>query len=159
MCIRDRGYSLSKLKKYSEALSCYDKFLQENPTDKTVLINKISIYRKTGEFEKAIEICDGLLNNNPDEFLVLYHKLRILKKLDRFKESNEICTKIISVYPENGEVLYDMASNFLKLGNIENFLNSLKKAVIVQPNLKNKSKQNKEFENFFSDERFMDIVS
>ena len=52
-----------------------------------------------------------------------------------------------------------MASNFLKLGNIEQFLNSLKKAVIVLPNLKNKSKQNKEFENFFSDERFMDIVS
>ena len=85
--------------------------------------------------------------------------MRILKKLDRFKESNEICTKIISVYPENGEVLYDMASNFLKLGNIEQFLNSLKKAVLVLPSLKNKSKQNKEFENFFSDERFMDIVS
>ena len=52
-----------------------------------------------------------------------------------------------------------MASNFLKLGDEEQFLNSLQKAVNALPNLKNKSKQNKEFEAFFRDERFLNIVS
>ena len=64
-----------------------------------------------------------------------------------------------SIYPENGEVLYEMASNFLKLGDEEQFFNLLRKAVNALPNLKNKSKQNKEFEEFFRDERFLNIVS
>ena len=100
-----------------------------------------------------------MLKNNPDEIIALYHKLRILKKLDRFAESNTICMKLVDIYPENGEVLYEMASNFLKLGDIEQFFNLLQKAVNTLPNLKNKSRQNKEFEQFFTDERFIDIVS
>jgi len=54
IALNNKGYSLSKLKKYSDALVCYDKFLQINPNDKTVLINKISLFRKTGEFHKAV---------------------------------------------------------------------------------------------------------
>ena len=67
-------FQIAELKKYSEALDCYDKFLQDSPNDKTVLINKISLFRKIGEFEKAIEICDYLLKINHDEAIVLYHK-------------------------------------------------------------------------------------
>ena len=41
--LNNKGYSLSKLKKYSEALSCYDKFLQHNfqetPLMSTRLVN------------------------------------------------------------------------------------------------------------------------
>ena len=159
IALNNKGYSLSKLKKYSDALVCYDKFLQINPNDKTVLINKISLFRKTGEFHKAVGICDELLKNNPDELIALYHKLRILKRLNRFAESNTICMKLADIYPENGEVLYEMASNFLKLGDEEQFFNLLRKAVNALPNLKNKSKQNKEFEEFFRDERFLNIVS
>ena len=118
-----------------------------------------SIFRKIGEYDNAIKICDSLLNNNPDETIVLYHKLRIFQKLDRFVESNSICTKLLNIYPENGDILYDMASNFLKLNDIEQFFTSLQKAVNVMPSLKNKSKNNNEFEEFFRNERFMNIVS
>ena len=38
IALNNKGYSLSKLKKYSEALACYDEFLQNSPNDKTVLI-------------------------------------------------------------------------------------------------------------------------
>ena len=62
-------------------------------------------------------------------------------------------------YPENADVLYDMASNFLKLNNIEQFLKFLEKAVNIMPNLKNKSKNNKEFEKVFTNDRFVDITS
>ena len=34
IALNNKGYSLSKLKKYSDALVCYDKFLQINPNDK-----------------------------------------------------------------------------------------------------------------------------
>ena len=48
---------------------------------------------------------------------------------------------------------------FLKLNNIEQFLKFLEKAVNIMPNLKNKSKNNKEFEKVFTNDRFVDITS
>ena len=159
IALNNKGYTFSKLRKYSEALSCYDKSLEKNPIDKTVLINKISLFRKIGELDKALEICDRLLKNNTNETLVLYHKLRILKKLNRFLESNVICKKLLNVYPENGDVLFDMACNFLNMNDNENFLLSLQKAVNIIPSLKIKSKNNKEFEAFHNNEKFLKIVS
>ena len=85
-------------------LKYYNKSLEIEQNDKIVLVNKISLFRKTGQLENAIEICDNILEENPDEFIVLYHKLRLLKKLNRSKESNEICDKILKVYPKNIEV-------------------------------------------------------
>ena len=158
LALNNKGYSFSKLRKYSEALSCYDESLQKNPADKTVLINKISLFRKTGEFQKALEICDKILENNSDETLVLYHKLRILKKLNRFSESNLICKKLLNSYPENGDIMFDMASNFLNMNDNENFLLTLQKAVNIIPNLKRKSKNNKEFKQFHNDKRFLKII-
>ena len=48
---------------------------------------------------------------------------------------------------------------YTKTGDEEQIFNLLRKAVNALPNLKNKSKQNKEFEEFFRDERFLNIVS
>ena len=158
IALNNKGYSFSKLRKYPEALECYNKSLQKNPDDKTILINKISLFRKTGEFDNALKICDDLLEINPDEIIVLYHKLRILNKLDRFFESNMICKRLLNIYPNNGYILYDMASNFLKMGDDKNFLLTLKKAVNEISNLKNKSKNNREFEHFHNNATFMKIV-
>ena len=159
IALNNKGYSFSKLRKYSEALSCYDEYLQKKPHDKTVLVNKISLFRKTGEYHTALKICENLLKSSPNEMIVLYHKLRILKKLDRFLESNVICDKLLNVYPKNGDVLYDMASNFLNMRDNEKFLLTLQKAVNEIPNLKNKSRNNKEFKQFHNNEQFLKMVS
>ena len=41
---------------------------------------------------------------------------------------------------------------------MKKFLSTLQKAVNAIPNLKNKSRNNKEFEQFHNDERFLKIV-
>ena len=158
VALNNKGYSFSKLRDYSKSLICYDECLEKNPKDKTVLLNKISLFRKVGEFDKALSICEKLLKNNPDDMIVLYHKLRILKKLCKFQESNLICKKLLDVYPDNGDILYDMSANFLKMNDIEKFLSTLQKAINAIPNLKNKSKNNKEFVQFHNDNRFLKIV-
>jgi len=157
--LNNKGYSFSKLRKFSKALVCYDKCLEKNPDDEKILINKISLFRKTSEFDNALKICENLLKNNPHDRIVLYHKLRILKKLNRFSQSNIICNELLNIYPDNGDVLYDMASNFLKMGENEDFLETLQKAVNIIPNLKNKSRNNKEFKYFHNDKKFLKIVS
>ena len=48
LALNNKGYSLSKLKKFEAAIKCYDQSLKIKPDDKIVLVNKISAYRKTG---------------------------------------------------------------------------------------------------------------
>ena len=61
----------------------------------------------------------------------------------------------------NHEILREIITqDYVRIQNdIEEFLKCLQKAVNVMPNLKNKSKNNKEFEKVFVNKRFVDITS
>ena len=96
--LNNKGYALSKLKKFEAALECYNQSLEIKPDDKIVLVNKISAFRKTSRIEDALDLCNDLLEKNPNELTILYHKLRLLKKLNRFEESNVICNKILNIF-------------------------------------------------------------
>jgi len=56
--LNNKGYALSKLKDYENAMKCYDAALQISPDDLSVQINKISSLRKQGNFTKALSLCD-----------------------------------------------------------------------------------------------------
>ena len=51
--LNNKGYALSKLKDFDNAMKCYDAALQLYPNDLSVLINKISTIRKQGNFVEA----------------------------------------------------------------------------------------------------------
>jgi len=72
--LNNKGYALSKLKDFSAAMKCYDVALQICPDDLSVLINKISSFRKQGNLIKALSICDDILKNNP--IIILYYITR-----------------------------------------------------------------------------------
>ena len=59
--LNNKGYVLSKLKRYDAAIECYNRSLQIKPDDKLVQINIISVYRKTGRIDDALELCDKIL--------------------------------------------------------------------------------------------------
>ena len=44
--LNNKGYALSKLKDFTNAMKCYDTALEICPHDLSVLINKISSFRK-----------------------------------------------------------------------------------------------------------------
>ena len=64
--LNNKGYALSKLKRYDASIECYNRSLQIKPDDKLVQINIISVYRKTGRIDDAIELCNKILEKNPD---------------------------------------------------------------------------------------------
>ena len=49
--LNNKGYALSKLTRWDDALACYDAALQISPDDLSVLINKISSLRKKGNYQ------------------------------------------------------------------------------------------------------------
>ena len=65
--LNNKGYALSKLKRYEAAIECFNRSLQIKPDDKLVQINIISVYRKTGRIDDAIELCNKILEKNHEE--------------------------------------------------------------------------------------------
>ncbi len=59
--LNNMGYTLTKLKKFDQALECYEKSLEIQGNDHIVLINKISLFRKTGKVEDALKLCNEIL--------------------------------------------------------------------------------------------------
>ena len=51
--LNNKGYTLSKLKRYEAAIECFNHSLQIKPDDKLVQVNIISVYRKTGRIDDA----------------------------------------------------------------------------------------------------------
>ena len=60
LALNNKGYSLTKLKKFEAAIECYNQSLKIKPDDKTVLVNKISAYRKTGRINDALNLCNKI---------------------------------------------------------------------------------------------------
>lgn len=76
-------------------MKCYYVALQISPADVSVLINKISCFRKQGNFTKALSICNKILNDNPMYNVALCHKERILFSLEQYNESILCCDSIL----------------------------------------------------------------
>jgi tetratricopeptide (TPR) repeat protein len=140
-------------------MKCYDIALEICPHDLSVLINKISSFRKQGNFIEALSICDNILKNNPNCNVVLYHKERILFSMKKFNESISCCNCILKDYPNNGDVLFDKASNFAMLSNFDNALDLLEHAIFQGIQYKVKAKKSKSFENLSNNTRFQNLIS
>ena len=156
--INNKGYALSKMKNYDEAIACYDQGLKINSNEKCLLINKISALRKKGSLEDALELCNLILNDNSSENVALYHKLRILYSMKKFKESINICDKLLELYPNNGDVLFDKACNYAAIGEKTSCILNLKLAIDVSSKFKINAKKNNVFESLRNDGKFLELV-
>jgi len=69
--LNNKGYALSKLKDYDNAMKCYDVALKICPNDLSVLVNKISSFRKQGNLTEELQICNNILKNNENYNITL----------------------------------------------------------------------------------------
>ena len=155
--INNKGYALSKLKKYHDAIRAYDLGLKNNPLEQTLVINKISALRKMNMLNEALHNCNNILKNS-NELIVKYHKLRILFSLKKYQESLQICDEILYLYPNNPDVLFDKALNLALLGKNEDSIKSLNSAIAISKKFRIKAKNNKSFHALQKEPNFLKLV-
>ena len=63
--LNNKGYALSKLKEFGNAIKCYDMALKISPDDVSLLVNKISSLRKQGNYVESLSFCNKILEKNP----------------------------------------------------------------------------------------------
>lgn len=156
--LNNKGYALSKLKDFDNAMRCYDAALVISPDDLSVLVNKISSFRKQGNFDDALSICNDILKNNPKYKIALYHKERVLFSMGNFDESILCCNQILNDYPDNGDVLFDKSCNFVMLSRNNEALDLLEHAISQGVQYKIKAKKSKLFEKLSDNSRFKKLI-
>ena len=157
--LNNKGYALSKLKLFDDALKCYDAALNLDSSDISIIVNKISVLRKKGDYAKALQYCNVILDENPNYNIALYHKERILFHLENFTESLKCCNQILFDYPKNTDILYDKACNLIMLSKISEGLGVLEQIISQDIRYKHKARNSDCFKPLMNDKKFQQLIS
>ena len=104
--ILDEGNRLFLKGKYTEAISYYDKILDENPKHLSSLNNKGYALSKLKDYDNAMKCYDLALENYPDDLSVLVNKISCFRKQGNLSEGLSICDKILASNPKYNIALY-----------------------------------------------------
>jgi len=98
------GTEFSKLGKLSEAIECFDKAIEINPTFELPWTNKASIFFNLKKYDEALECVNKALELHPNWSEALKLKGMILINLKKNEESLECLEKATNINPEDWSV-------------------------------------------------------
>jgi len=113
-----KGLELQKLKRYNEALKCFDKAIQLEPNNAVYWLNKGVALRNLGRSEEALQCYDKVIQLKPDNDMLCLsweNKGFALEDLGRYKEALQCYDKAIDIKPRDAKYWYDKARVFEKL--------------------------------------------
>jgi caspase domain-containing protein/tetratricopeptide repeat protein len=146
--------------KYPEALSHYNAILKDNSNDTNALFFKGQTLIQMKRFKEAMTCFQLILDLKADrkeKIRALHGKGVVYYRLGEIKKSNQTYEKVISLDENNHRSLYNRACNAAKEGDIKTTLHYLRKAVIVNPLLSYKIKNDEAFNQIRDSYDFMEF--
>ncbi|MFP3206731.1 MAG: tetratricopeptide repeat protein, partial [Hydrogenobaculum sp.] len=83
----NKGDALRNLKRYEEALQCYDKAIQLEPNNALYWNNKGDALRNLKRYEEALQCYDKAIQLEPNNALYWNNKASVFEKLKKFNEA------------------------------------------------------------------------
>lgn len=97
----DEGLKLKKLKKFTEAIQCFDEVLKINHQDPEAWYQKGLALNASDKDTEAMECYDHALDFNPEYTEVWNSKALILKKLGKYPEAAQCFDRILQLNSKN----------------------------------------------------------
>jgi tetratricopeptide (TPR) repeat protein len=158
----NRGNACDDGGEYSEAIECCEKALEQDPTLKMAWKNKGDALGYSGKDREAIECLDVALELDPEYKDAWRIKGGILYYLGNYAEAIECYDKVLELAPGNSKVWkvwYDKGRLHSLLGEKGKALSSLKTAIdLYGPRLKKNAKREGDFEAYWNDPDFLELV-
>ncbi|WP_366940132.1 CDC27 family protein [uncultured Methanobrevibacter sp.] len=118
---------------YKKLLNHYNKFLQINPSNLSVLDSKATLLYRLNLFEDAIDSFDEYLKLNPNKIRILYQKAVSLEKLSRLDEALLCYDKILDLDSKHINSLYNKALIFMKLSDYNKVIRIYDEILRIKP--------------------------
>lgn len=80
------GKALNKKREYNEALTFYDKAIEENQDSRTALGGMAYSYKGLKRYEDALKCLNKVLDNEPSNYIALYDRSLIYKEMASYED-------------------------------------------------------------------------
>ncbi len=131
--LMDKGYSLTELYRYDEAVETYDRALELHPDDAWIWARKGRTLRLLGDPETALETYNKALALFPNYGWAYNGKGIVLEQLERLEEALDAFARAAEIKPNEIWHWYNKANVQYALNMIPEAVTSLKKALEQDP--------------------------
>ena len=101
---KEKGNSLVKEQKYQEALDCYTKSIELDPSDPILYSNRAAMYNNLGKYEEAIKDADKAIELKPNYGKAYLRKGSALSSQNKIDEALKIYKLGLEKEPENKQL-------------------------------------------------------
>ncbi len=103
--LNDKGYDLSKLGKYEESITYFDKALKMDPKNVYALSNTAFVLDKLSRYEEALPYLDKALEVEPKNVFALTEEGYALESLGKYEDALQSYSKVLEAEPDNAYAL------------------------------------------------------
>jgi len=116
--IYDLAYAYEKTEDFENSISCYLKYLENEPFSDSAWYNLGIIYNKQENYEKALEAYDYALAINAQNTFAIFNKGNILCNLDRYSDAIPVYHEYLENEPDSFEAMTYLAESYEKTGDL-----------------------------------------
>lgn len=156
--------ALNGLEEYSDSLEMIEAAIEREPDNYQLWILKGEVETGLKQYESALSYYQKALDLNPPEnyvSLIWKYKSISLYELERYQESIQAVNQALDLNLDSSkfaDAIYLQARCYASLNDDNLALASLERAFESKPSLKIWIKQAPDWDSFYSDERFQDIL-
>ena len=153
------GLSHEKRGSTRDAIFYFDKVLEVEPEHINALAHKGNVLGKLGKYDQAIGCYDTVLKIKPDYTVCILNKGLALHYLGRFDLALSCYDKILEKTPDSPSALYHKACTKSLQSDIEQALELLEKAILLDPEYARKASQDKDFDALRDNSKFKALTA
>ncbi len=130
-----KAKALRKNSRYEEAILCYDKILETNPTDVNTLSALASCYFYLNRWEAAYRCYVKIHGLEPENASPLLNMAQTLLMVDRLHEALDCFDKVAALQPNDSDIWNSRGILLVEIGRIKEGLESFKQAILLLPEI------------------------
>lgn len=153
------GIILSTQGRYMEALEVYVRGLKKNPEEASLYFNMGITLEEMGRYDDAESAYRNAIDIDPTEDEVNLHLASVVVQLKKYEEAVEIYKQVLKNKPEDSVIYYYMASANSMQKKYEIAIDNLRKAISIDPSLKEEAKVDRAFDTMKSRNDFRKVVA
>jgi tetratricopeptide (TPR) repeat protein len=129
-----KGFTLSKLGKYDEAIISYDHALKINSSQDLAWFNRGNNLALLGKYEQAVASYNRVLEINPNDYIAWLRRGNVLHKLEKYEEAIFGYDLAIEINPDDDSIWFWRGYALSKLERYEEAIFCYKHALEINPN-------------------------
>ncbi len=129
----NKGASLAKQSKYSEAIEAFNKSIELNPVNATVWCNKGNVLSNLGKYNESVKAYETALKVDPQNIAAWNEKGHVLNTIGSYDEAVVAFSKVIKLNPKDADAWFNRGNTLSRLGRYDEAIKDYDEAIALKP--------------------------